>query len=220
MATQKNVLCFGDSLTWGTDPSTTTRYQREERWPTIMAQRIGGERLHVIEEAMGGRTTSLNDYTFAADRNGVNILPVLLASHQPIDLLIIMLGVNDLKPHLSGSPVAAAAGVKRLVEIARGFPYAPNTPQPEILIVSPPHPVPTEHAFLGPLFSGASDIGHKLSSDLRRIADELDCPFFDAAETAKASPVDGVHLDRAQTRLLGEALAQPVALILGLEIHD
>lgn len=216
----KNVLCFGDSLTWGTDPSTSVRYARHERWPAVMGEKIGAGRVHVIEEALGGRTTAFDDHTAAADRNAARILPTLLASHQPLDLVVILLGTNDLKPHISGSPGAAASGVKRLIEIVRTFPYLDGTSTPQILVVAPPHIVPTQHPFLGPMFAGAAQMGSELAAHLARICQELNCAFFDAGPHASASAVDGVHLDKTQTHLLGRALAAPIAKLLELEIED
>ena len=54
----------------------------------------------VIAEGLGGRTTVHDDWCADADRNGARILPTLLASHSPLDLVVIMLGTNDMKPFL------------------------------------------------------------------------------------------------------------------------
>ena len=55
-----------------------------------------------------------------------------------------------------------------------------------------------------------------LGSMYADLADELECGFFDAATVAKTSPLDGIHLDAANTKAVGKALAPVVSLMLGL----
>ena len=94
-------MCIGDSNTHGlcTDPSESSdhgsRYNEEERWTCLLQKALGAEYL-VIEEGQSGRTCVYDD----PDMDSVNLLPVLhalLNSHEPLDLLILMLGTNDAK---------------------------------------------------------------------------------------------------------------------------
>ena len=98
---KKHILCIGDSNTHGlcTDPSESadhgSRYNEEERWTCLLQKALGEEYL-VIEEGLSGRTCVYDD----PDMDSVNLLPVLhalLNSHEPLDLLILMLGTNDSK---------------------------------------------------------------------------------------------------------------------------
>ena len=52
-------------------------------------------------------------------------------THAPLDLVIIMLGANDMKPWIHGNPVAAKQGMERLVEIVRGHAYPFDGPAPQ-----------------------------------------------------------------------------------------
>ena len=52
---KKRIVCFGDSLTWGFDPDTRTRFPEESRWPMVL-QKLLGEEYRVIEEGQNGRT--------------------------------------------------------------------------------------------------------------------------------------------------------------------
>ena len=90
---------------------------------------------------LNGRTTMFDDYSVAADRNGVRTLPTILATFEPIDVVVFMLGSNDLKTFISGSAIAVAQGVKRLVEITRGYAQFGGAATPDIVIVSPGAPV-------------------------------------------------------------------------------
>ncbi|VAW15598.1 Arylesterase [hydrothermal vent metagenome] len=211
----KSILCYGDSLTWGAVPGGA-RHSYAERWPTVLGQELGANKVHVVAEGLGGRNTVFDDFSAAADRNGARILPTLLATHQPLDCVIIMLGTNDMKPFVAGSAPAAARGMKRLVEIIRTFPWFDGFKVPEIVLVAPPHCVKTGNVDLGPIFAGAPEQSAKLALEYQRVAVETGCEFFDAASVAVASPVDGVHLDAKNTIAIGKALAPLVKNILEL----
>lgn len=96
----KNVLCFGDSNTYGYDPAgmrdgTAVRYAHDVRWCGV-AQRDLGEGWHVIEEGLNGRTTVRDDMCHLdTNLNGIRALPMLLEAHKPLDAIVIMLGTND-----------------------------------------------------------------------------------------------------------------------------
>ena len=211
----KVVMAYGDSLTFGADAENNTRHAYEDRWPTVLEQGLGGQ-ARVIAEGLGGRTTVFDDFAADADRNGARVLPTLLASHSPLDAVVIMLGTNDLKPFICGSALGAAHGVKRLVEIIRSYPYNRNAPVPKVVIVSPPHAIDTDHADLGPMFAGGKDESRLFAGHYARIAKELGCPFFDAAKVAFPHKVDGIHLDAANTRAIGQGLVPVVKAALGL----
>ena len=98
---KKHILCIGDSNTHGlcTDPSESadhgSRYNEEERWTCLLQKALGAEYL-VIEEGLSGRTCVYDD----PDMDSVNLLPVLhalLNSHEPLDLLILMLGYTFVR---------------------------------------------------------------------------------------------------------------------------
>lgn len=211
----KTILAYGDSLTFGADAETQGRHRYEDRWPTVLEEGLAG-RARVIAEGLGGRTTVFDDFSAATDRNGARMLPTLLASHSPLDLVIVFLGTNDLKTYLNGSAFGAAMGVKRLVEIVRTHPYGPGAGVPDIIIVSPPLTVPTEHVDLKPMFAPRAEEAYLFAGYYGRIAEELHCGFFDAATVATATPLDGVHLDASNTRAIGEGLVPVVKSVLGL----
>ena len=210
----KTILAYGDSLTFGANAETQGRHAYDDRWPTVLEQGLGGA-ARVIAEGLGGRTTVFDDFSAAADRNGGRTLPTLLESHKPLDLVVIMLGTNDLKLYINGSAFGAAMGVKRLVEIVRTHPYGVH-PVPGVVIVAPPHTVPTDHVDLHPMFAPRADEAQLFSVYYSRIARELGCGYFDAATVAVATPIDGVHLDAANTRAIGEGLVPVVQSALGL----
>lgn len=211
----KTILAFGDSLTFGAHAKTGLRHAYEDRWPTVLERGLGAA-ARVIPEGLGGRTTVFDDFSAAADRNGAKVLPTLLDTHKPLDLVIVFLGTNDLKTYLNGTAFGAAMGVKRLVEMVRQHPYGNHGPVPQVLIVAPPLTVETNHVDLHPMFAPRADEARLFDFYYSRIAQELGCGYFNAASVAVATPVDGVHLDARNTRAIGEGLVPVVKSQLGL----
>jgi len=211
----KTVLCYGDSLTWGYDAETVSRHALADRWPSVLQAALGSG-VNVIAEGLNGRTTAFDDYLADADRNGVRLLPTLLATHTPVDLVIIMLGANDMKPFISGYAYGSKQGMERLVDIARRHVDVFAAIPPQVLVVSPPPQSATADADFAAMFDGGIAESRKLAGLYREVADANGCGFFDAGTVAATTPLDGVHLDAANTRAIGTALAPIVRQMLGL----
>jgi lysophospholipase L1-like esterase len=211
----KTVLCYGDSLTWGYDAAAQGRHALQDRWPSVLQAEIGSG-AYVIAEGLNGRTTAFDDPVSGADRNGARILPTVLTTHAPIDLIVIMLGANDMKPWIHGNAVAAKQGMQRLVDIVRGHDYPFPQPAPQILLVAPPPVCRTENAEYKAMFAGGDEASRLLAPLYAQLAEEVGCGFFDAGTVAKTTPLDGVHLDAENTRAIGAALAPAVRAMLGL----
>jgi lysophospholipase L1-like esterase len=212
----KSILCYGDSLSWGMNAATLGRHAHADLWPTVLGRRLG-EGVVVVNASLGGRTTMFDDHAAATDRNGVRLLPTVLGMHEPLDLVIFLLGTNDLKPFINGSAVGAAQGIKRLCEIVRTFPYGGGAAAPAVLIVAPPEPLDLGPNPRFPLLSPRSNEWSGLAPAYRQVARDVGAEFFDAAGVATARDGgDGVHLDAANTRAIGEALAPVVARMLSL----
>src|SRR5688572_1006716 len=210
----KTVIAYGDSLTWGMDARSGARHAHIDQWPSVLEAGLGGH-ARIINAGLNGRTTMFDDYAVAADRNGARILPTILATFEPIDLVIIMLGSNDVKLWVGGSAVAAAQGVRRLVEIVGTFPYAGGRPAPRVLILAPPKVEQLGPSAEFPLLSPRSP--ESLANVYADVAKLTGAGFFDAATVASAAGGgDGVHLDAANTRAIGEALVPIVGALLGI----
>jgi lysophospholipase L1-like esterase len=209
----KSILAFGDSLTWGFEAGTFKRHPFEVRWPNALAAGLGG-RARVIEEGLNGRTTSYPDHTVNVERNGAKTLPMLLTTHQPLDLLIIMLGTNDLKFVNRCRAFDAALGIENLVQLTRRCEYVEDYTPPDILVVSPPAIGPTADEFFNDLWGHAIAESKLLPKHYARVAKELNCHFFDAGSVVSTDPTDGGHLSAAETKKLGQALVPVVKGIL------
>lgn len=206
----KTVLCYGDSNTWGYDPSTQSRYPRDTRWTGVLRKKLGQGYL-VIEEGLNGRTTVWDD-PIELDKNGATYLRPCIQTHKPLDLVIIMLGTNDLKTRFSlpASDIASGAGV--LVDIVQKSNTGLNQKAPEILLVAPP---PTVELPMSPeVFANSTEKSKAFSKHFRRVANEKNCHLLDAGEHIVSSPLDGIHFEAEMHEKLGLAIAAKVLEII------
>jgi lysophospholipase L1-like esterase len=211
----RTVLCYGDSLTWGYDAETIGRHAFDNRWPSVLQKALGSQAL-VIAEGLNGRTTAFDDHLADCDRNGARVLPTILQTHAPIDLVIILLGTNDMKSVIAGSAFAACQGIGRLVRLVRGHAWPFEYDVPEILIVAPPAITETGNVPFSAAFPNGVEESRKLATLYRDLADELGCGFFDGGSVAVTTPLDGIHLDAENTRAIGRGLEPIVRMMLGL----
>jgi lysophospholipase L1-like esterase len=200
------VLCYGDSNTWGYDPATRARFPPHVRWTGVLAARLGAE-FRVVEEGLNGRTTRWDD-PIEPGRNGLSSLRPCIDSHQPLDLILVMLGTNDLKRrfNLSASDIAQSAA--ELAEMAWRFAQTPDGSRAKVLLIAPPA-VSTLTEF-DQMFDGAREKSRQFSHYFRLAAGWRHLPFFDAGSVIVSSEKDGIHFDADEHRKLGEALADEV----------
>jgi lysophospholipase L1-like esterase len=209
----KSILAFGDSLTWGYKALVSERHAFEDRWPNVLAAGLSGK-ARVIEEGLNGRTTTYDDNTVSIERNGAKVLPTLLVTHQPLDLLIIMLGTNDLKFRDRGAAFHSSMGMDQLINLTKSCKFSGTYAAPHILVVSPPTLVPTQDEWFNNLWGEAIAESKLLAKHYADVANEQGVHFFDAAKVSKAGDEDGGHLDAENTKAIGVALVPVVKKIL------
>ncbi len=223
---RKRIMVFGDSNSWGFAPcaanETTTRYDASVRWPSVMANRLGAG-FELVEEALSARTTDLDDteidlpsaHLRGAVFNGAKLLPAILASNLPLDLVVIMLGTNDLKVRFKRDAkqiARAALGLVRLIGECEGG-VATSYPTPKVLLVAPPPLGKT--GFHEPAeWAGGYEKSLELGSVLGDAAAAAKIPFFDAGKVITTDGMDGVHFSPEGQVKLGEAIAKKVSFIL------
>jgi len=204
----KVMLCFGDSNTYGRDPVTKGRFDKKTRWPGVLQNTLG-EEFDVIEEGLNGRTTVWDDPVRGGPkRNGSFYLLPCLESHAPINLLIIMLGTNDLKARFAVTPYDIGESMGALIEIAQKSQCGLPGKCPDILIMAPPP--------LGKLtewaetFQGGVEKSKKLAEYYESVASAYGCLFFDTSTVIQSSKLDGLHYDPEDHHKLGMAVADIV----------
>jgi lysophospholipase L1-like esterase len=208
----KTIFVYGDSNTWGYVPGEGTRFPLEQRWTNIASKKLGPDYTFVVE-ALNGRTTVFDD-PYSPYRNGSYAFSMLLHSHYPIDLVVLMLGSNDLKDFFHNTPQSISWGVTTLVKLVKGFEWGPNGKDPKILILAPPLVEAGDQAqtpFDLREFTGAHEKSKELAREYKKVALENDCYFLDTAPIAHPSPIDGLHLTVESNKALGEWIAGEIA---------
>lgn len=210
---RKHIVCFGDSNTHGycADPSDCAdhgmRFNEEERWPCLLQKKLGDAVL-VIEEGLSGRTTVFED-PLNEGMSGLSVIAPVLLSHEPVDLLIIMLGTNDTKERLGLNAWCIAAGLERLVMKAKTLPVW-GIKGPQILLIAPP---PIEEGVRGTACISGMGLGcleksRALAAEFEQVARRQDCAFMNAAGIGEFNHVDFMHLTRRGHEKMAETIAK------------
>ena len=210
---KKRIICFGDSNTWGYNPTNGSRFDENTRWPMVL-QKLLGDDYQIIEEAQNGRTIANADPWEWGCKCGMDYILPMLESHKPFDLLIIMLGSNDLKAkfHLTAGDIAGS--LQNMLMKAKSFLQYQCAISPKILIVSPPYLGENlKFSPFAPFFDvdSAIETSKQMAYWYELVAKQFDCDFLDAATICKAGDVDSLHLMEDGHRQLAEAIFQKVS---------
>ena len=207
----KVVLAYGDSNTHGTMPMATLedqgRFGPGERWPGVCAAALGSG-YRVVDEGLPGRTTVHPDPVEGVYKNGLALLPAILESHRPVDLVVLMLGTNDLKQKFSLPPVEIGQSIALLLQTIRQSCAGPGAGEPRVLLVAP---MPIEETgCLAEMFGGGAAKSRHLAGVYAGKAALHGADFLDAGAVIAVSPLDGVHFDAAAHAALGAAIAEKI----------
>ena len=205
---KKHIVCLGDSNTHGycADPADCAdgggRFNENERWTCLLQQMLGDD-YHVLEEGLSGRTTVFPD-PLHESMPALDVAYPILMSHEPVDLLIIMLGTNDTKDRLGMNAACIALGMNRLIEKCKTVPCWGNHGS-NILIICPPHiGEELRDPCMGDTCAAKS---RELHTYLEPVAKNQGCAYFDAQGVAEFNRVDFMHLTAKGHRQLAEKLA-------------
>ena len=217
---KKHIVCIGDSNTHGYcgDPNDSAdgalaRFNEDERWTRRLQHLLGGDYL-VVEEGLPGRTTVFDD-PLTEGLSALSYIPPCLKSHEPVSLLILMLGTNDTKERFGCNAACIGLGMQRLVRKAQATDCWGPGGRPNILIICPP-PIDErmETAIFGPVMGkGCAAKSRALPAAYEEAARLTGCHFFNA-EYCEFNQVDYMHLTRAGHAALTEALAGLVPALL------
>ena len=216
---KKHVVCFGDSNTHGYCAKTGGRFDENQRWTCRLQKKLGDQWL-ILEEGLSGRTTTFDDPIHEA-LSGLDYIYPCLMSHEPVDLLIIMLGTNDTKERFGASAECIALGLKRLISKAVSTTDCWKNGRPSILIVTPQN-IDKRYETSevgGTMGKGCAEKSQKLAEEYKKIADLTGCAYLDANQVVTAEPnnVDFMHLTEEGHRQLAEALSEIIPEILSCD---
>ena len=211
---KKHIVCLGDSNTHGycADPADCAdhgnRFNEQERWPCVLQQLLG-EEYHVLEEGLSGRTTVFPD-PLHESMPALDVAYPILMSHEPVDLLIIMLGTNDTKDRLGVNAACIALGMERLVRKCMSVDcWGAN--KPNILIVAPP---PIGDELNDPCMGDhCAEKSRELAHYYKIKADLLGCHFMDA-NGCEFNRIDYMHLTKKGHAQLAQRFAEIIPQIV------
>ena len=212
---KKHILCFGDSNTHGycADPTDCAdggnRFNENERW-TCLLQKFLGNKYLVIEEGLGGRTTVFDD-PYHKGLSGLDYISSCILTHEPIDMLIIMLGTNDAKARFNASAPCIGLGLQRLIIEAKAT-FAEIGTDPYILVISPPH----IHKELNDPYMGAgcAEKSCELAKYYEAVCNESKCLFLDAERIAEFNDKDHMHLSKKGHFDLATKLCETISKLI------
>lgn len=203
----KSILCYGDSNTWGYNPvEAGKRHKYEDRWTTILQKNLGDNYL-VIPEGLNGRTTVWDD-PIKGFVNGKNYLRPCLESHKPIDLVVIMLGTNDLKARLNLPAVDIAAGAGVLVDIVLSSKCGQDENTPQVLILIPPEVRKLSN--FKEVFGDCKKRSKELPETFKKMAEEKGVPYIDIGKNVRFSDADGIHYEADQLPIIAGVVTDKV----------
>ncbi|MCR4689330.1 MAG: SGNH/GDSL hydrolase family protein [Saccharofermentans sp.] len=204
-----NILCYGDSNTYGYDPDTGLRFAEETRWTGVLQNLLGSE-YNVICEGLNGRTTVFDD---PEDdwKNGLNYVRGICCTHRPVDVFVVMLGTNDCKKCFAASPDQIAGGMEQVVTSAITTLEKKQGYRPKVLIVAPSA---LGDVSKGPFAASFDDDSIARSKDLANLYEVLSISlgtyYIDASKVTAPSETDGVHLTGKGHKLLGTAIGYAI----------
>ena len=199
-----NILCFGDSNTYGFIPDGSGRYDEDIRWTGLLQKRLG-DKYNIIEEGLCGRTTVFHD-ELRSGRRGIDLIGTIMETHYPVDVLVVMLGTNDCKTRYGASAGTIAKGIEEVINKARKAPQK----DPKVVLISPillGNGV-GEEGFDTEFDEKSEEVSEKLSEEYNKVAKKYGYTFLDASSVAKPSTTDREHLDENGHKALAVAVWQ------------
>jgi len=207
--TKKRILCFGDSYTWGYIPNTDhERFPDDVRFPKVLQRLLGGS-FEIIEEGLNSRTLVNEDTRSGKEgRNGSQYLIPCLDSHDPIDLVVIMLGTNELKHQFQNSPEKIGnLFEKYFIKVILNRKSQFRNTYPKVLIIS--LPIINENTeYSSQRYIGGNEKSKKLEEIYMGIAKTNKCHFVSACELEVGE--DGVHLTKQSHITLANKLNEKI----------
>ena len=207
----KNIICYGDSNTFGFNPKDGSRYDKDTRWTSILQKNLGTE-YNVINEGMCDRTGFVgnsNGDLFSAQKH----FPQLISQSENIDTLILLIGTNDLQFQYAINIETIEKGLENLIKLAQ-------TKVNKIIIILP---VVLDNKILKGYFRDRFDEtsvtkSTKVGEIYKKIADIYHCEIFDVNKFVKPSDIDGLHYDEMSHKIIADELTH--YLLSHLKYHQ
>jgi lysophospholipase L1-like esterase len=200
----KRVLVYGDSIPWGLIPTTKfERYDYDKRWPGILQSELGNG-YQIIEECLCARTIDSDDPRPGFEgRNGMAFLLTCLDSHYPLDIILLSLGLNEIKSIYNWTPKQVAGKMGKMIRLAKSRkPYFHDS-NPKIILLS--QPIVDNTGCWGELWVGSDKKSKELFEEYEALAKKENIEFIDLS-VVKADKKDGVHINEDGHKLIAQEI--------------
>lgn len=208
----KTILCYGDSNTYGQIAGTVERYPRNVRWTGVLQQKLGRD-YYIIEEGLGGRTTVWDD-PIEEHKNGKAYLMPCLDSHKPLDLVIIMLGTNDLKKRFSVSSFDIGWAMENLINTILKSDAGIGFNAPEILLITPVPIKSVGNVDFDRMLEGGEQRSRELGGYYEALAEKKNIHYLNPGDSVEISGIDGVHFTENGHAYFADCVEKKVRSIL------
>ncbi len=198
-----NILCYGDSNTWGYSPGGGVRFDVNTRWPAVMARRLG-EGFQIFEEGLNGRTIG-SFMPYGNPLNGLEYLKRILPGFPDLDMIILGLGINDLFQRDDIGAEEIALNIGYAIELIQNGSKTDKRASPAILVLSP-LPVHLPNGFAGE-YRLQIIKSESMYEEYRKVADAYGVRLIETGSVISSSIQDGVHIEAAGHRKLGTFLS-------------
>lgn len=219
----KQILCFGDSNTWGYDGESRKRLPWGKRWTSLLQEKFDSEKpsvltkkavtARIIEEGLCGRTTIFED-PLREGRRGTALLPTLLETHEGIDAVILMLGTNDCKTVFGASAEVIGMGITRLLEQIQRY-----APKARVLLISPIYlgEKVWQEGFDQEFSPDSVKVSKELEKVYQRIAREKQVEFLPAAAYVSCCVADQEHMNAQGHQIFASVVYEKLSKMLEIK---
>jgi len=196
----KKIICYGDSNTFGYNPTDGTRYGKNTRWTALLQNNLGKEYM-VINEGACDRTGFVSNpkgFLYSAQQH----FPEMISRADNVYLLILAIGTNDLQFQYNITTVDVEKGLDKLIKRAKD--------KINHIIIIPP--IILSEKVLEGFFNFQFDVTSVLNSKdigktFEHIANKYGCFFFDINKYTYPSDTDGLHYDENAHKLIADKLS-------------
>lgn len=197
----KKILCYGDSNTFGFNPTDYSRYDENTRWTGVLQSNLG-DKYKVINEGANNRNGFVPNPQ--GDFYSAQIhYPELISNSENIDIIILAIGTNDLQFSYNANSNNFEQGLENLILISKK--------KTDNIIIIPP--VILSENILNGFFKIQFDKTSILKSQTigeiyYKLAKIHNCRIFDINEFAKPSETDGLHYSKESHKLIADKLTK------------
>lgn len=204
------ILCIGDSNTWGYMPGSGGE-RFDNRWTKVLKNILVNDT--VLEEGLNGRTIVMDDPGFP-ERNGIKYLPTILENNKEVDIIIIMLGTNELKVRFNLSSQQIAKHMQEFLDELYKYYDNNNLELPELLLVSPIE-ISEEVFNIEKVFVDFNEESYNVAKRFKEMYSEIskanvNCHFLAASDFISPSKIDCIHIDEENHYVLGKEIAKKI----------